>query len=226
MRPPRRTNNNAARKLRPVPPPVNLAPRERHRSALAGFILCALFGAAFGYGAGLLTCIPPDKASTILTAISIPKWWRSPRRSSGGAAGSFDPATFRDRYQKALRELIAAKVKGLPVRPKRIAEPRPVMDLMAALKRSLAQETARKLPRQSQNAKPPAIAGKPACCCRWPERKRRRQSRRPQRPRRSAAGKPELAAAGPRRMAARRCVRESIGVGVNGAPDELSAAAG
>jgi DNA end-binding protein Ku len=57
-------------------------------------------------------------------------------------SGSFDPATFRDRYQEALRELIEAKVKGLPVRPKQIAEPRPVVDLMAALKRSLAQETA------------------------------------------------------------------------------------
>jgi DNA end-binding protein Ku len=56
--------------------------------------------------------------------------------------GSFDPETFRDRYQEALRELIEAKVKGLPVRPKRIAEPRPVVDLMAALKHSLAQETA------------------------------------------------------------------------------------
>jgi DNA end-binding protein Ku len=56
-------------------------------------------------------------------------------------SGSFDPATFRDRYQEALRELIEAKLKGLPVRPKRIAEPRPVVDLMAALKRSLAQET-------------------------------------------------------------------------------------
>jgi hypothetical protein len=31
-------------------------------------------------------------------------------------------------------------MKGLPVRPKQIAQPRPVHDLMAALKRSLAQE--------------------------------------------------------------------------------------
>ena len=30
--------------------------------------------------------------------------------------GSFDPATFRDRYQEALRELIEAKIKGLPVK--------------------------------------------------------------------------------------------------------------
>jgi DNA end-binding protein Ku len=57
-------------------------------------------------------------------------------------SGSFDPAMFRDRYQEALRDLIEAKIKGLPVRPKRIVSPPPVVDLMAALKRSLAQETA------------------------------------------------------------------------------------
>jgi len=55
-------------------------------------------------------------------------------------SGHFDPAAFRDRYQDALRELIEAKMKGLPVRLKEIAKPRPVVDLMAALKRSLAQE--------------------------------------------------------------------------------------
>src|ERR1700755_1825109 len=55
-------------------------------------------------------------------------------------SGRFDPATFRDRYQDALRELIEAKMKGLPIKPKQIAAP-PVLDLMAALKRSLAQET-------------------------------------------------------------------------------------
>jgi len=56
-------------------------------------------------------------------------------------SGRFDPATFRDRYQEALRDLIEAKIEGLPVRPKRIVSPPPVVDLMAALKRSLAQET-------------------------------------------------------------------------------------
>src|SRR5215472_9052937 len=56
-------------------------------------------------------------------------------------SGHFDPRTFRDRYQEALRELIEAKMKGLPVTPKEISKPQPVVDLMAALKRSLAQET-------------------------------------------------------------------------------------
>ena len=55
--------------------------------------------------------------------------------------GAFDPSAYRDRYQEALRELIEAKMKGLPVTPKEIAAPQPVINLMAALKRSLAQET-------------------------------------------------------------------------------------
>ena len=55
--------------------------------------------------------------------------------------GSIDPTTYRDRYQEALRELIEAKMKGLPVKPRAVTEAPPVIDLMSALKRSLAQET-------------------------------------------------------------------------------------
>ena len=54
--------------------------------------------------------------------------------------GIFDPGTYQDRYQEALRELIEAKMKGLTVKPKEITAPSPVIDLKAALKRSLAQE--------------------------------------------------------------------------------------
>jgi len=54
--------------------------------------------------------------------------------------GSFDPTTYRDRYQEALRELIEAKMKGLPIKPQAVSAPSPVIDLIAALKRSLAQE--------------------------------------------------------------------------------------
>ena len=57
-------------------------------------------------------------------------------------AGHFDPSTFRDRYQEALHALIEAKIRGLPVKARPAAVPGPVVDLMAALKRSLAQETA------------------------------------------------------------------------------------
>ena len=54
--------------------------------------------------------------------------------------GSFDPSAYRDRYQEALRELIEAKMKGLPIKPQAVGAPSPVIDLMAALKRSLARE--------------------------------------------------------------------------------------
>jgi non-homologous end joining protein Ku len=38
-------------------------------------------------------------------------------------AGTFDPTTCRDRYQEVLRELIEAKMNGLPIKPKTIAPP-------------------------------------------------------------------------------------------------------
>ena len=53
--------------------------------------------------------------------------------------GNFDPSTYRDRYQEELQQLIEAKIKGLPIKPRAVSTP-PVIDLMAALKRSLAQE--------------------------------------------------------------------------------------
>jgi DNA end-binding protein Ku len=54
--------------------------------------------------------------------------------------GSCDASKFRDRYQEALGELIEAKMRGLPMKPREAATQAPVIDLMAALKRSLAQE--------------------------------------------------------------------------------------
>src|ERR1044071_1608696 len=53
---------------------------------------------------------------------------------------AFDPATFRDRYQDALRELIEAKIKGLPIKARPATAPGSVFNLMDALKRSLAQD--------------------------------------------------------------------------------------
>src|SRR5689334_12398034 len=55
--------------------------------------------------------------------------------------GSFDPSTYHDRYQEALRRLIEAKMKGVTIEPRAVSTPSPVIDLMAALKRSLAQES-------------------------------------------------------------------------------------
>jgi DNA end-binding protein Ku len=59
----------------------------------------------------------------------------------GQRTGTFDPSTHRDRYQEALRALIEAKLKGLPIKPREVITPSPVIDLMAALKRSFAQDT-------------------------------------------------------------------------------------
>src|ERR1700746_725690 len=53
---------------------------------------------------------------------------------------NFDPSTYRDRYQEALQQLIEAKMKGLSIKSKVVPTPSPVIDLMAALKRSLAQK--------------------------------------------------------------------------------------
>ena len=39
--------------------------------------------------------------------------------------GTFDPTTYRDRYQEALQQLIEAKMKGLTVKPREIAAPPP-----------------------------------------------------------------------------------------------------
>jgi len=66
----------------------------------------------------------------------------------------FDPGEFVDHYQTALRELIDQKLEGkVPVKP---AEHRPaqVIDLMEALKRSLAEE------RKSPSAAPRRAAGR------------------------------------------------------------------
>src|ERR1700756_3026433 len=54
--------------------------------------------------------------------------------------GQFDPSAYRDRYQAALQQLIGAKTKGLTIKPRSVSTPPPVVDLMDALKRSLAQE--------------------------------------------------------------------------------------
>jgi DNA end-binding protein Ku len=54
--------------------------------------------------------------------------------------GNFNPSKFHDRYQEALQELIEAKMKGIAIKPRAVTAPAPLIDLMAALKRSLAQE--------------------------------------------------------------------------------------
>jgi DNA end-binding protein Ku len=58
----------------------------------------------------------------------------------GRLSKKFDPSGFRDAYQDALRELVAAKMKGQKPTTRAAEEPSNVIDLMAALKRSVEGE--------------------------------------------------------------------------------------
>ncbi len=68
----------------------------------------------------------------------------------------FEPADMEDRYEARLREVIAAKLKGEGITPAAPREPRGdnVVDLMAALKQSLARgaDSARKPPARKKAA--------------------------------------------------------------------------
>ena len=58
-------------------------------------------------------------------------------------SGRFEPAAFHDRYQEALRALVDSKLKGeVTAASHAIEEPPKVVNLMDALKRSLAREEA------------------------------------------------------------------------------------
>ena len=58
-------------------------------------------------------------------------------------SGDFDPAEFTDRYEEALRAMIEEKKKGKPVKPSKPAnDDGKVVDLMAALKKSLTGSSA------------------------------------------------------------------------------------
>jgi DNA end-binding protein Ku len=61
-------------------------------------------------------------------------------------AGSFEPAKFKDRYQDALLEVIKAKVAGSEPVIAQKAEMGKVINLMDALKQSLAQSISQKKP--------------------------------------------------------------------------------
>jgi DNA end-binding protein Ku len=72
--------------------------------------------------------------------------------------GSFDPTTYRDRYQEALRGLIEAKMKGQPIKPSAVSAPAPVIDLMSALKRSLAQQAPVRVDRVNKEKRTRAVS--------------------------------------------------------------------
>ncbi len=76
--------------------------------------------------------------------------------------GKYDPADVEDRYETRLRAVIEAKLKGEGIEPEDEEEPdrSNVVDLMAALKKSLGQTTdAKPAPKAAAaKAKPPAKA--------------------------------------------------------------------
>lgn len=59
-------------------------------------------------------------------------------------AGSFDPSTFDDRYESALADLVKAKLEGRKFKPKPVAKPSNVTDLMEALRHSAGMDTDKK----------------------------------------------------------------------------------
>jgi DNA end-binding protein Ku len=75
-------------------------------------------------------------------------------------AGEFDPSSFRDRYEEALLAHLKVKQAGaVPERRPAFAAPHRVINLMEALRRSVAEDTKRSAPRK---ASPPAPARKRA----------------------------------------------------------------
>jgi DNA end-binding protein Ku len=62
--------------------------------------------------------------------------------------GKFDPATFDDRYEAALADLVKAKLEGRKIEPRKPPKAGKVVDLMAALRESAGMK--------AKNAKPPA----------------------------------------------------------------------
>jgi DNA end-binding protein Ku len=74
-------------------------------------------------------------------------------------AASWQPDKYRDQYQENLRGMIEAKLKGQEVTE--VAQPHmaPVIDLMEALKKSLAEKRSAPPPAQEQPGQPAASAG-------------------------------------------------------------------
>ncbi len=71
---------------------------------------------------------------------STKKSWRSWSRSFARRTRKLDPENFVDHYQTALRELIEQKLAGKLPEKAPARKPAQVIDLMEALKRSLAEE--------------------------------------------------------------------------------------
>jgi DNA end-binding protein Ku len=74
-------------------------------------------------------------------------------------AGHFDPAQFEDRYESALVDLLRKKQAGQTIEPAKPLPSPKVINLMEALRASIAADT-KKPPAPSVRGKRPAAAGK------------------------------------------------------------------
>jgi DNA end-binding protein Ku len=115
-----------------------------------------------------MVVIQPHDGTLLMTTMRAANEVRAPEfRDAGGElndeavslagmiidkrAGKFDPSAIQDRYQDALRNLVEETAKGHDIVTPQIAAPAQVIDLMAALKRSLVE--APKSAQQSRAAK-------------------------------------------------------------------------
>jgi DNA end-binding protein Ku len=71
----------------------------------------------------------------------------------GRMTGEFTPSRFEDRYEQALVDLIRAKQAGTTPAPQPIARPSNVVNLMDALRRSVAAETGKNEPAKENGRK-------------------------------------------------------------------------
>jgi DNA end-binding protein Ku len=79
------------------------------------------------------------------------------RQLVGSLSGEFDPREqLTSEYRQDLRKLLEAKLAGQPIEEPEEVEEAPVIDLMAALKQSVAEAKKRKAPEKEPAAKPRA----------------------------------------------------------------------
>jgi DNA end-binding protein Ku len=69
-------------------------------------------------------------------------------------AGSFDPGELRSEYRESLRELLEAKLAGQEIEMPEAPAPTPVVDLMEALRASVAAASAKKPTAEKKKAAP------------------------------------------------------------------------